>query len=114
MTENKYKQMWEELEKKLSTKGKTIEVEKTNSEYLNGVRYGYMFAKNYMEEVKKKHFPPMLKSKLTLKFQSRSEIDMDYVRETIRILEEYLRDREMSFDIEWQSDEELRGDPFFY
>jgi len=92
--ENKWKQMWEELEESLDKLGL-------------GMPY-------IMKSVKAKYFPPLLKTKLTLKLQSYSERDMDYVRQTMRILEEYLRDRKMSFDIEWQSDEELRGDPFFY
>lgn len=85
--ENKYKQMWEELEG--WARGRMVDY-KTEKEKEAIMRVVEIFNLK-IKEIKEKHFPPLPKSKLILKYQSHDERDMEYVRQIIKILEEIFK-----------------------
>ena len=125
--ENKYELMWKELEERSTDIIKADAGMKDFNDYMKvnqgiGEYHAYTEGqkdmqnkyRNIMKEIKEKHFPQLLKTKVILKYQSCHESDMDRINQLIREIEKNFRQREMGFDINYRSDEELRGDPFFY
>ncbi len=95
--EDKHKQMWDELEGNID-------------------EYGFIGRDMLyiIKSIKNKYFPPqLLKGKMIIKYQTRNEKDAIWLEKKRQEIEKYMRDNEMSWDMNCYSDEELNCDPFF-